>query len=110
MEKLKKEKFEFEIVDCVNSYVEYKMCFDEKVLKSKVQNFASLCQMKLKRRPRLQKLWQQIKKNKKIVNLPEDILEDDLVLQKRELLKKTELNVKTTLERLGQLMSYLKKC
>ena len=66
--------------------------------------------MKLKRRPRLQKLWQQIKKNKKIVNLPEDILEDDLVLQKRELLKKTELNVKMRLERLGQLMSYLKKC
>ena len=87
------------------------MCFGGKVWKYKGSKFSkTLCQIKLKRSPRLQKLRQQFKKNEKINKLSEDILEDDLVLQKRELLRKTELNVKMELECLGQLMSYLKKC
>ena len=86
------------------------MCFGGKVWKSKGSKFCKiLCQIKLKRTPLLQKLWQQFKKNEKINKLPEDILEEGLVLQKRELLRKTELNVKMALECLGQLMSYLKK-
>ena len=65
--------------------------------------------MKLKRRPRLQKLWQQIEKNKKNCKHTGKRFGRKFSLKQNELLRKTELNVKMALECLGQLMSYLRK-